>query len=152
MSRGVGAGWTFAQLPDVVLFSGMSSNAKVVFAALHKYSTMPKGAIPSHATLSERLGISVSTVRRSIDELVAEGFLHIEHRHGTSSRYTLLIGEQTSNATLLTYEQTPRSRVNRGSAHGWTTNENEGITQRERDRSSFSMNGPEIIPGEDLPF
>jgi biotin operon repressor len=103
----VGGSWTFAQIPDVLLFSSLTSNAKVVFAALHKYSTLPKGAIPSHERLSQDLGLSVSTVRRSIDELKGSGFLMVTRRHGTSSMYTLLTGEQGVC-----------SRVNRGSVHG----------------------------------
>ena len=130
----IGASWTFAQIPDVVLFSDLSSNAKVMFAALHKYSTLPKGAIPSHERLSQDLVLSVSTVRRAIDELKAAGFLVVTPRHGTSSMYTLLIGEQT-----------PRSPVSRPPAHPWTTIENEGERIKERESVSDQSKSTSLI-------
>ena len=131
MSKGIGSSWTFAQLPDEILWhQDLSSNAKVVFAALHKYSTLPKGAFPSHALLSKQLNLSISTVRRAIDELVRCGYVEIAHRHGSSSLYTLLTGGQGG-----------RSPVSRGSVHPWTTRENE-VRENEIERSSFISEKP----------
>jgi len=138
----------FAQTPDSVLFDReLPASAKVVYAVLNKYSTLPKGAIPSHATLASKLGMSVSAVRRSIAELKTRGYVKSEPRAGTSSRYTLFTGEHGS---VLTGEQGVCSPVNRGSVHGRTTIENE-LNKKKRVRR-FPIDGQDGDPAEDFPF
>ena len=82
--------WTFAQVPDDVLYSSVSDRAIRLFAILHKHSTLPLGAIPGRKRLAELLGnVSLDSVDRAINELTEAGFVQVEARPGTSNLYTL---------------------------------------------------------------
>lgn len=78
------ASWgSFALTPDSVLFSDVSANAVRLFATLHKYSTMPDGALPSRATVAALMHVSTDTVDRALKELVEAGFVAVTHRWRT---------------------------------------------------------------------
>lgn len=111
----VQATFTFAQLPDTVLYADVSDKAVRLFALLHKYSTLPHGAVPKRATLAEQMHCSPASVDRALNELKDREFVEVIHRwrvsgevveaderparnaERTSSRYLLMPGGVSSS-------------------------------------------------------
>jgi DNA-binding FadR family transcriptional regulator len=66
----------FAQLPDeLVTDTRLSSHAVRVWARLDKYAGKNGRAFPSRQTLADDLGLSVTTVKRALIELVETGWI-----------------------------------------------------------------------------
>jgi hypothetical protein len=87
-------GVPFAYIPEELLFSAASSNAKVMYGVLTRYINNEDRAWPTQETLTRRLSWSESTVRRAINELLRLGWLTKEQNrvnHGTwaANIYTL---------------------------------------------------------------
>lgn len=72
----------FVMMPRMVLQSEVSNTAKLVYLHLWDHSQGGKGNIyPRHKTLAERMGASVSSVKRWLKELQDAGFIAIEKRN-----------------------------------------------------------------------
>ena len=88
-------GEAFAILPERVLYAQVSAHAVRIYAALQRYVNLPLGAIPSRATIADRVHVSRSTANRAIKELVDAGMITVEPRfregtqERTSSRFIL---------------------------------------------------------------
>lgn len=105
----------YAQVPEWLLRSEISSHAKVLWAALDRYAGLPHGAVPSRQTLAgEWLHASTDTVDRARAELLEVGALTVEDRPGTTSVYWLE-DQQTlgtgAHTTLRTDADTPSAPV-----------------------------------------
>ncbi len=83
------ASWTFAQIPDAVLYSTLSDRAVRLYAVIHKHTTLPGGAFPGRPRLAEMMHVSIDSLDRAIAELELSGFLDVQRRPGTSNVYTL---------------------------------------------------------------
>jgi GntR family transcriptional regulator len=86
-------GLTFGYIPDELLFSSASSNAKVMYGVLTRYLNKDGHAWPTEETLGRRLSWSESTVRRAIAELLRLGWLtkeqsRVNHGGWASNIYT----------------------------------------------------------------
>ena len=70
--------------------TGLRSSTKFVLIALCDYSNKEKNfeCYPSHSTLAERTGSSVSTVQRAIKELHKLELITLRHRYKTRERYS----------------------------------------------------------------
>lgn len=66
----------FGIVPRDVAYSKVSAVAKAVYLVLAQFSQ----AYPSRKFIADRLGMSLSTVKRGIKELVDAGFVQVEHR------------------------------------------------------------------------
>ncbi len=70
----------FGILPRAVAYANISVMAKAVYGVLVQFNV----AFPSRQFIADRLGVSVSTIKRAISELVDAGFVAIEHRYSES--------------------------------------------------------------------
>ena len=70
--------------------TGLRSSTKFVLIALCDYSNKEKNfeCYPSHRTLAERTGSSVSTVQRAVKELHKLELITLRHRYKTIERYS----------------------------------------------------------------
>ena len=115
----------FVCLPDAAIWQpGLSAHAKELFAALISYRSRKTGLCnPRLSKVAERLGTSLSTVRRALAQLVRAGIVLV-HRTLFGNRYELATPDRwqtTISATecaltgelsaTLTDERTQRSRV-----------------------------------------
>jgi hypothetical protein len=80
----------FTQVPNVLLRSPLSANAKVVYAQLLSYAWTNDRCYPGQERMAEDLGSTKSTVNRAILELQETGWLDVERRgQGKTNIYTL---------------------------------------------------------------
>jgi hypothetical protein len=77
------------QLLDVLSDPKLSDRGKTLFGWLKHYDSMRHGAIPREQTLADDLSWSVRKVRYALADLVAAGWISVEHHPGHSSRYRL---------------------------------------------------------------
>lgn len=75
----------------------LKTTQKFVLVALADYADEKNSCNPAHKTTAKRVGASVATVRRAIDQLEAQGYLKVVKRateagRQTSNRYVLNIG------------------------------------------------------------
>ena len=119
------ATFPFVCLPDAVIWQpGLSAHAKELLAALLSYRSRKTGQCnPKLSKVAERLGTSLSTVRRALAQLVRAGMVFV-HRTLFGNTYQLATPDRwqtTISATecaltdelsaTLTDERTQRSRV-----------------------------------------
>jgi hypothetical protein len=70
---------------SVMRDTALSCNAKALYGLLVTYADIStRECYPSRRTLAENLGVSVATLDRTRDELVAYGLLEIRARHATT--------------------------------------------------------------------
>src|SRR6266542_3706586 len=80
----------FTQIPNILLKSPLTSNAKVVYAQLLSYAWTNDRCYPGQVRMAEDVGISQSTINRALKELEDAGWLSIEKRgQGKTNIYTL---------------------------------------------------------------
>lgn len=84
----------FAIIPEAVLHADISSNAVRLYGVLNRYANSRGHAWPSRKTIAEKMRVSVATVDRAKDELVAIGALTVEPRTSPS-------GDPSSNLYIL---------------------------------------------------
>ncbi len=75
--------------------SGLPHRAVAVYMYLYDRADRDKSCWPSIPTIARELGISRSTVKRALDDLISAGYLRKEYRYRengshTSNLYTLL--------------------------------------------------------------
>ena len=114
----------FVCLPDAAVWQQISSHAKVLFAALIAHKNRKTGLCnPALNTLAERLGKSLSTIRRALAQLVRAGMILV-HRTLFGNRYDIATQDQwqttisvtecalkCERSAAFTDERTQRSRV-----------------------------------------
>ena len=83
------ASWTFAQIPDAVLYSTVSDRAIRLYAIIHKHTGMRDGAFPGRKRIAALLSTSLDSTDRAIRELEDAGFLVVTRRANQSSLYEL---------------------------------------------------------------
>lgn len=88
-------GFKFGKLPTQVLYSKkLSSNAKVIYAALDKFAgNDTQKCFPGQRRVSDLTGMSLSSVNRAVLELSEARFIRVEKktsRHGLRNEYVLL--------------------------------------------------------------
>jgi predicted transcriptional regulator len=80
----------FTQVPNLLLKSSLSANAKVVYAQLLSYAWTNDRCYPGQERMADDLGSTKSTVNRAIIELQETGWLDVERRgQGKTNIYTL---------------------------------------------------------------
>jgi hypothetical protein len=84
----------FAIVPEWVLYSALSDKAVRLYAVLNRYANREGKANPSRRTLAERLGSSLRTVDRTLDELVAFGAVDVAPQFDEA-------GDRTANEYLV---------------------------------------------------
>jgi predicted ArsR family transcriptional regulator len=81
----------FDYIPNAIFDATVSSNAKLMFAALCKFADKNTNqCFPSHQTLAKLTGLAVSTLKIALGELAAANLLRIEKRFRNSRRTTNL--------------------------------------------------------------
>lgn len=95
MSKTIKADNYFAIIPEWVLFADISANAVRLYGVLRRYADARGRCHPSRQTLSSQCKISLPTLAKATEELVALGALSVQHRrtkHGdfTSNQYTVV--------------------------------------------------------------
>lgn len=111
----------FAVIPEWVLYGDISPAAVRVFGVLNRYANSDTGKChPSRKSIAQKAKIGLSTVDRSIDELVRLGAVIVRHQKSesgdfTSNEYTLIMnrglsnlnrGLSTENRPSIQFEQT----------------------------------------------
>lgn len=84
----------FAQVPDALVVDlSVSGHAVRIWARLDRYAGRTGGAMPSRELLATDLGLSVATVKRSLGELAASGWISRE-RLGTSNVWRTILNDE----------------------------------------------------------
>jgi len=104
----------FALIPEWVLYADISPAAVRVYCVLHRYANDNTGKChPSRKSIGAKARIGLSTVDRSIDELIALGAVTVRHRTSdsgdpTSNEYTVIMNRplSTENRPPIENEQT----------------------------------------------
>lgn len=103
----------FALIPEWVLYADISPAAVRVYCVLHRYANSDGKCHPSRKSISAKARIGLSTVDRSIDELIALGAVRVRHRTSesgdpTSNEYTVIVNRplSTQNRPPIENEQT----------------------------------------------
>lgn len=105
----------FAIIPEWVLYADISPAAVRVYCVLHRHADNDTAkCIPSRKHIATKARISLSTVDRSIDELIALGAVTVQHRKSengdpTSNEYTVIV-----NRPLFTENRPPTKNEQRG--------------------------------------
>lgn len=107
----------FALIPEWVLHADISANAIRLYGVLNRFANSRGHAWPSRKTIAELMRVSVATVDRAKDELVALGALTVEPRTTPS-------GDPSSNLYIL---HTTLSPV----IEGLLTREGRGLVTRD---------------------
>ena len=108
----------FALIPEWVLYADITSAAVRVYCVLHRYANDNTGKChPSRKSIAAKARIGLSTVDRSIDELIALGAVTVRHRTSdsgdpTSNEYTVIVNRplSTENRPPIGFEQTGLSK------------------------------------------
>ena len=84
----------FAIVPENLIDDpNISHGALRLYAVLERHANTDDEAWPRRATLAKRLAVTEKTIDRWKDQLVAAGWIHVEHRfrdgEQISNRYTL---------------------------------------------------------------
>lgn len=80
----------FTQIPNILLKSSLTSNAKVVYAQLLSYAWTNDRCYPGQVRMAADIGSTKSTVNRAVLELQRTGWLEIDRRgQGRTNVYTL---------------------------------------------------------------
>ena len=109
----------FAIIPEWVLHSDVSSNAVRLYAVLNRFANSNGHAWPSRKTIADLMRVSVATIDRAKDELVAIGALTIEARttpsgDPSSNLYILHIAHVDNMGTLSPRREGLLTREERG--------------------------------------
>ena len=80
---------------ETIYTSGLPHRAVAVYMYLHDRADRDKSCWPAIPTMARELGLSRSTIKRALDDLVHAGYLKKEFRYRengsyTSNLYTLL--------------------------------------------------------------
>ena len=93
----------FAMVPRwIIQHKELTSGAVRVYCCLADMAGRDRPAFPSHRTLAAKTNMSVSSVRRHLDELQKVGALHVKQRYRpegegqTSNLYTVIFKLSTS--------------------------------------------------------
>jgi len=90
----------FAAIPYWVLEAGLSSSAVHLYAVLLRFANWTsKQGYPSRQRLATCMKVSIKTVDRAKDELLAAGVLIYERRHNKSNHYTVLTSRDKNDTT-----------------------------------------------------
>lgn len=81
-------------IADIALTRILNPIAKVILLELARYSNGIGECFPSRETISNGSGVPVRSVVRAIQWLEIEGFIRVEHRHGTSNLYIITSMEE----------------------------------------------------------
>lgn len=141
-----------AILPMWIVMSNVSPLAIRLFAVLHGKYSRDDEAWPSRRALAEDLRVSVSTIDRSVKELVAIGAIEVEHREDPRT------GDPTSNLYLIrlanpTYRTAAASPVTGGGCTSDATplvTDDEGGSRTREGRGSRTGEGRGSRTSEDL--
>jgi len=91
----------YAILPDVVLYSGVSPNAKLLWAVLQRHAGPEGRCYPGLKRLGQLLGVSEQTVRRAKQELLEAKLITCHERYDEAGRRTsddvILVGAPTKS-------------------------------------------------------
>ena len=80
----------FTQIPNLLLRSSLTCNAKVVYAQLLSYAWNNNYCYPGQVRMAADIGISQPTINRALQELLKSGWLKIDKRgQGRTNIYTL---------------------------------------------------------------
>lgn len=140
----------FAMVPEAML-DVVSDRAVKLYAMLDRYAGEDERAWPSRATMARRLGCSADSVDRTVKELVAGGWIHVERRAGPgkSNAYTVLDRPDTAAAGSRTGAAVQRrgSRTGADSVAAPVRHEREPLTR------AITPNGAQGAEGRliDLP-
>jgi len=75
---------------EVMYNKNLTTTDKAVFCAFSTFCFNSDKCFPSQRKVAEMLNICVRTVQRSLNRLVAEGYITIERKLGSVNIYTLL--------------------------------------------------------------
>jgi len=105
----------FAAIPYWILELGLSSSAVHLYAVLIRFSnwTSHQG-YPSRARLAKCMKVSIKTVDRAKDELIAAGVLIYERRHNKSNHYTVITAKRGSDKNDTTSDHSDKNDISRG--------------------------------------
>ena len=102
----------FALIPEWVLYADISPASVRVYCVLHRYANSDGKCHPSRKSIASKTRIGLSTVDRSIDELIALGAVTVRHRTSdsgdpTSNEYTVIVNRPlfTENRPPIEFEQ-----------------------------------------------
>lgn len=125
----------FAMMPTWVLDSGVSPGALHLYMVLWTYADAHHTCFPTRKTLAERLGVSMRTVDRARDELVAAGAITVKRRLDERGDYT---------SSLYVLRVTPVTR-DQGSCHQRHEGKDTGDL-RVRSGMTTELEPPELLP------
>lgn len=116
----------FSELVDEIQSQRVNASAKVLLVTMASVERDTGYICVSHATLAERSGLPVATVRSAIAELITSNLIKLESRGGTSAagpvaaRYTLLAGRRVTTKTKITGPGLQLARITGHSAAAWS--------------------------------
>lgn len=127
----------FALIPEWVLYADISTAAVRVYCVLHRYANSDGKCHPSRKSIGTKARIGLSTVDRSIDELIALGAVTVRHRTSdsgdpTSNEYTVIV-----NRPLSTVNRPPIGFEQRGLFK--SDNQTKAILNQSQEPSSSSL-------------
>src|SRR5579872_3335688 len=82
--------WKFGSLPEEVLNSSLSIYAKMLVGAVTFHAFDDGESWPCQARLSRLCSCSIPSINRATKELDEAGFLRVERRFGTTSKYQFI--------------------------------------------------------------
>lgn len=82
--------WKFGSIPEEVLNSSLSIYAKVLVGAITYHAFDDGESWPGQSRLSKLCSCSIPSINRATKELEEAGFLKIERRFGTTSKYQFI--------------------------------------------------------------
>ena len=106
----------FTQVPNVLLRSKLSCNAKVVYAQLLSYAWTNDRCYPGQERMADDIGSTKSTVNRAILELQTTGWLELERRgQGKTNIYVLkyVVGKAAVKTSAKATARTTRVNVDK---------------------------------------
>ena len=83
-------GKAYAVIPEWILYSSVGPAAVRVFGVLGRHLGLHEAAWPSRKRIASKIGCSLSTVDRAIDELEAIGAIKVEHQFAKKGRMRLV--------------------------------------------------------------
>ena len=126
----------FAIIPEWVLHADVSANAVRLYGVLNRFANSNGHAWPSRKTIAELMRVSVATIDRAKDELVAIGALTVEARttpsgDPSSNLYILHIAHVDNMGTLSPMREGLLTREERGMVTGDALNK-DSMKQRKK--------------------
>ena len=124
----------FAMVPRwIIQHKELTSGAVRVYCCLADMAGRDRPAWPSHRTLAAKTNMSVSSVRRHLDELQKAGALHVKQRYrpegeGQTSNLYTVVHKPVNDKTVSSTENNPVSTDEQG---GYSPVDNITITKEE---------------------